>query len=205
MAAWILEDEARLCVPTQAFVTVPPAGQCPICLDYPLQPQGLTCQHLFCKGCLEEHRNTPRGNACPTCRRDTVDSMRPNPSMHYVITGSTFCCIHDGCFWTGQGYAAAKKHWQQECAVMLAETRARAAEDSLKIVISKLIDKENEVRALRCERLLQPPPTKRSRPSPAPGASASSTATSRNGDGVQVLSEDEECSPSYSPVSDFER
>lgn len=200
---WLLEDEAHLCMPAKVFVAAPAAGQCPVCMDFPLQPQGLACQHIFCRGCLEKYvRLAPRRNACPTCRQDTVDSMKPNYSMCYVITGSTFRCIHGGCFWTGQGYAAAEKHWRQECAVMLAESRAKIAEESLESAKNELADKENVIRVLQCQQLeyasricdaqwyasqvqaslfpsppppppsTEPPPAKRTRLTPSPGVSS---------------------------------
>jgi hypothetical protein len=56
--------------------------QCTVCLDVPSEPQRLSCNHYFCKPCLE---GLDLGNGCPNCREDTLFDPTPADFTNYAL------------------------------------------------------------------------------------------------------------------------
>ncbi|KAI1894441.1 hypothetical protein AGOR_G00115850 [Albula goreensis] len=59
---------------------------CPVCLHLFRDPVSLTCQHSFCRGCLEKTWRQKPGRECPVCRRKS--SLRhgvPNLKLRNIV------------------------------------------------------------------------------------------------------------------------
>ena len=57
---------------------------CNICLDIPREPVITTCEHLFCKSCINKARRN--NGSCPVCRRDPTPVSLPPIPMCNAIT-----------------------------------------------------------------------------------------------------------------------
>jgi FtsZ-binding cell division protein ZapB len=121
--------------------------RCAICLEFPMAPWVLSCDHPFCKPCLDAHRK--RGAlACPICRAETVDTMKLSRPLRAIMQSADFRCYEPGCFWKGHSWDSAKRHWTFECALVkaisehkkrdFAEVRMQLEMESLKMRMNSL-------------------------------------------------------------------
>ena len=133
--------------------------RCPVCMDFPLAPWMLSCQHAFCKDCLDTHTRSGSSIArqkCPLCREQTVASMTSSRPMRAMMQSAGFRCFEPGCYWEGQSYDSARKHWTAECALVKAvrereedKTEQRAAQEERGRNARKILLLEAENLALR--------------------------------------------------------
>lgn len=67
---------------------------CPCCLDIPLRPVALPCEHLFCPGCIQHALDMhPK---CPVCSAPSTDDMvAPVPRIvQNIISALSVRCLH---------------------------------------------------------------------------------------------------------------
>ena len=103
-----------LVVPEDLLVRPSEELRCPICMDFPLSPWVLSCDHSFCQGCLDAHWSNS-GVAgrlkCPVCRDETMESMKLSRPLRSIVQSSGFRCFDASCCWEGHSYESAKSHW----------------------------------------------------------------------------------------------
>jgi hypothetical protein len=121
--------------------------RCAICLEFPMAPWVLSCEHLFCRPCLDACRS--HGSlACPICRVRTLDTMKPSRLLGATMQSAAFRCYEPGCFWKGDSWEAAKRHWTSECSLVkaisehkrrdIAEVRTQLEMESIKLRLNSL-------------------------------------------------------------------
>ena len=123
--------------------------RCPVCLDFPVAPWILSCQHIFCRKCLD---SSPC-QRCPLCRERTKPTVQLSRPLRSVIGTSTeFRCVEHGCCWEGKGFAAAVQHWNG-CALVLSQRDARNLRKCAETFVETRM--KLSVRILRCEEALE--------------------------------------------------
>ena len=85
-------DEA-FCIDCDRLVSPVPPGidlSCPLCLDIPLRPVQLRCEHLFCRPCLVKALLSSHGQpVCPTCKAPaTLTDIASVPRMVQNLVGA---------------------------------------------------------------------------------------------------------------------
>lgn len=110
----VLVPEEVLCKPMKDL-------GCNICLEYPMTPWQLSCEHTFCFACLQGHKDSGRSAAvtCPVCRQPTMATMTKSRMLRTLIHDTTFRCHQPDCDWVGAPFTAAKNHWSS-CALSTA-------------------------------------------------------------------------------------
>lgn len=73
---------------------------CAVCEDVYRKPKTLTCQHSFCKGCLNKHFKRHKIMSCPSCGEATQLPLRDNLFLEMLLQESkklaelkTACCM----------------------------------------------------------------------------------------------------------------
>jgi hypothetical protein len=80
------EMAEAFCIDPDRLVSPVPQGidlACPLCLDIPMRPVQLPCEHLFCRPCLAKALSSRHGGrACPTCKAaSATKDIAPLPRM----------------------------------------------------------------------------------------------------------------------------
>jgi hypothetical protein len=132
--AEVSRDE--LVVPAELLLRPLEELRCAMCMEFPMAPWVLSCDHSFCKECLDAHKNSG-GLKCPVCRAQTVGSMKFSRPLRAHMTSAGFRCYEPGCFWQGHSYESAKRHWADECALVKAVRAELEMQETIKALREK--------------------------------------------------------------------
>lgn len=55
--------------------------KCPVCLEIFVNPRSLSCQHVFCKECIDQVYDKRKEIKCPTCRVTTAMPREGSASL----------------------------------------------------------------------------------------------------------------------------
>lgn len=90
---------------------------CSICTMVSVNPHMIqTCQHTFCKSCIDQHSSEKRGTLlCPICRGE-YNSHQIVPNMLHVniLDNLQVKCLHKSCSWKGPNQSL-KPHLRDGC------------------------------------------------------------------------------------------
>jgi hypothetical protein len=126
----------ELVVPAELLLCPLEEVRCAMCMGFPMAPWVLSCDHSFCKECLD---GLSGGLKCPVCQTvGSMDSMKLSRPLRAHMTSAGFRCYEPGCFWQGHSYESAKRHWADECALV----KAVRAELEMKETINALREKK---------------------------------------------------------------
>ena len=122
---------------------------CAICLNVPMEPSITPCQHIFCRGCLAQHRDN-RGYNCPTCRAPTptLTPLAAGGLIYRVWSEIAVKCgnCERGCAWTGSIHDA--NNHMRACSFADQSKKLRDEIQTLKTEFAKL---KPELETLRRE------------------------------------------------------
>lgn len=76
-------------------------------------PVALPCQHVYCKGCIEQW--LAKNGGCPKCRcKFSKDDLKPQTNFAKMIQSAEVQCSLTGCTWKGR-YDMLEHHLLVEC------------------------------------------------------------------------------------------
>lgn len=102
-------DKGRRVLPREILSKPLKELACSVCMDNPLEPWQLPCQHILCFECLEQGKNYPH---CPECRGPKLTAKKSRPLSFVVQSLVEYRCWVPDCTWVGK-FAEMRTHWSK--------------------------------------------------------------------------------------------